>query len=96
VVWSDRRTLGHGTLGFLSIEARRILARLVSSIHFFGFLAFTHVALAALRARALAPLPSISNLEQALLLLTNDLQKQVIQLMCGEKPKTLIAEIKRP
>jgi hypothetical protein len=66
--------LGARTLSFLSVEARRNLARRVSSIHFFGFLTFAQLAItAALRARALAPLPSISNLEQALLLLTNDL-----------------------
>jgi hypothetical protein len=71
VVWSDRRTLGARTLDFLSIEARRNLARRVSSIHFFTF---AHLAITtALHVRARAPLPSISNLEQALLLLTKDL-----------------------
>jgi hypothetical protein len=30
-----------------------------------------------------------------LFLLANDLQKQIIQLMRGEKPETLVAEMKR-
>lgn len=71
--------MGPGTVLALTVCAR-------FTAHFFGFpfLTFAHLAITtALRARALAPLPSISNLEQALLLLTNDLQKQVTQLICG-------------